>query len=455
MTRKVGWLTFRGWETETSWVDYDPLTISRRWVIIRLAYDDLCKGECSTKSCNVCHNVKKNYGSRVYKCDFVSCPYSRQGFTSKQACKDHRKDHARPWKCSVRACEWAAFGFETKGKRDDHWMRCHQASVADLTNSQLSVSEMDELQPLLFELVITGNVDELQKLLPHCAALLNSADAGAAIQAELLRVAASQGSLAIVRMLQAAGQWLVSDAAAMPIVQAAIKSQDEELVQWIMTKLVEWKTKNHYRHVIAAVIKSDSAEIFRIWEDSIAETTSSLPEYDRPKIQEALVSAVVLNAAKKFPAQEARLLGVWGALARAGTLGKWILGEGLINVAKSSCSITQAKALINLGAFVDYPHEWRSSTSRSSRSSRSRSTALHHAAKKKSAEAADLVKFLLLEGASANVMCRRRMPHMERGALGIHQWLGMTWDELVAWTQEMVEKGKGKEKEEGFMDLDP
>jgi ankyrin repeat protein len=78
-------------------------------------------------------------------------------------------------------------------------------------------------------------------------------------------------------------------------------------------------------------------------------------------------------------------------------------------------------------------------------------TPLHHAAKKTTTAAAELMKFLLLSGANPNTSALVRgktlTPSMERGARNISKWLGMTWDELVKWAQE--DRKKRSQNDEG------
>ncbi|KAJ5826600.1 hypothetical protein N7447_003363 [Penicillium robsamsonii] len=64
------------------------------------------------------------------------------------------------------------------------------------------------------------------------------------------------------------------------------------------------------------------------------------------------------------------------------------------------------------------------------------------AAAKKTREAAELMKLLLLAGADPNAFHQRtkdsepKSPGMGKGAKQISKWLGMTWDELVKWAAE-------------------
>lgn len=78
-------------------------------------------------------------------------------------------------------------------------------------------------------------------------------------------------------------------------------------------------------------------------------------------------------------------------------------------------------------------------------SDRGRPYPLHATLRRASPEAAEFAKFLLLSGAdpyktytSATTQSngKKILPSMELGAQDIQKWLGMTWDELVDWTQE-------------------
>jgi ankyrin repeat protein len=89
-----------------------------------------------------------------------------------------------------------------------------------------------------------------------------------------------------------------------------------------------------------------------------------------------------------------------------------------------------AKYFVDHGAEVDF------------RRSHLYLTALHHAARQNSAAAAEMMKYLLLQGANPELMAGRARLRIrdEKGAKGIAQWLGMSWDELVAKAKEEREK---------------
>jgi ankyrin repeat protein len=118
--------------------------------------------------------------------------------------------------------------------------------------------------------------------------------------------------------------------------------------------------------------------------------------------------------------------------------------QTLRNVAEFSCSITLAAYLLEHGADIN------------GRPSKTQKTALHRAAGNTSAEGAEMIRFLLLNGANPEVgqdtyekpssaLVVKRVRE-EQGAKGIHRWLGKTWDELVEETNRIRnDKEAGKE----------
>lgn len=96
------------------------------------------------------------------------------------------------------------------------------------------------------------------------------------------------------------------------------------------------------------------------------------------------------------------------------------LGSALGFVAKTTCSLPLAQALLQLGANVD---SWNSNPGVA--------TPLHHAARISSPEAAEFIKFLLYQGANPDRESTRGSIKEQEGAKDIGKWLNMSWDELV------------------------
>jgi hypothetical protein len=329
------------------------------------------------------------------------------------------KNHCRPWKCSVVGCDFTVIGFETSQGLQNHQWRLHRV-VRENAFTQPAVMDDEALYPLLYELVDSGNVGELEAIWPTCRAMVNDATT-----AELVLMAAAQGSLPIVQLLL---EW--DDQKQEPrnatvklgsVIHDALQSGNQELARWILEKATVWgcQRAGRYRQAVVAVLKSDSADIFEIWQDTIM---SAAP--GSPFILQELLEKPVLSTAKRFPDQEVRMFEVWQKLCDMCRLVEPDLGRALINVAQTTCSIEQARILLKLGAPINFPREpdWSKGY-----------TALLWASKKTSEEAAHFMKFLLLQGADPDILCGTATPSREEGARQIETWLSMTWDQLVEW----------------------
>ncbi|KAI8630296.1 hypothetical protein F5Y19DRAFT_429595 [Xylariaceae sp. FL1651] len=140
----------------------------------------------------------------------------------------------------------------------------------------------------------------------------------------------------------------------------------------------------------------------------------------------------ILRAAASHPAGNQQLLHLWRDFGAA-KLGRRWASQTLIWVAKFNFSITLAAYLLEVGANINEGV------------STSQKTALHHAACNTSAKAAEMARFLLLNGADPNADPAPRGVENglgkkiseEKGAKGIHRWLGQTWDELVEETKQI------------------
>lgn len=329
--------------------------------------------------------------------------------------------HCRPWKCSVSGCDFAVIGFLTANGLEQHRRRVHLV-VRETDYTQPSALDDEALHTLVYEQIESEDIDELEAIWPTCSQKMNDFT-----KAELIMMAAGQGSLPMVQLfLEWDEQKQEPRNTAVKfggVINRAIQSGNLELSRWVLGKATAWgdRRAGRYRDTVVAVLKSDSAEIFEVWEDTI---TSVVPT--RTHIPQELFEKTVLNTAKRFPEQEDRMFETWRRLVGTGEVHRRDLGRGLTNVAQTTCSIEQARHLLDLGAPIDYPQ-----------SEQSRGyTALHWASKKTSEDAAHLMKFLLLNGASPELGFGNAWPAKEEGARRIETWLKMTWDELLKWVEE-------------------
>jgi hypothetical protein len=373
-------------------------------------------------NCTTMQNLQHHWGSRLFRCHFFSCLFFRQGFQTRKARDDHVKHHTRPWKCFASNCDWAEIGFTSKYQRDNHWLEVHQIDATATLIPLDSVSDPDVFQSLLFELVSTGNIDELQRLVPRGTSIIHE------IRWEPAKSAARRGSFPMVRVLLpwctcgVDSAWSSKDHK-LEVILAAIESEDVELIKWILPSYEgHLFVDRDYGSIISSVIRTNSFEVFDVWEDSLRQFKEDWGH--------AIFNKNVLLAAKKHPAMEKRLMETWKMLVERKQLSKWYVCCRLDSVAGSSFSIPQAKVLLELGADINHPRKpWR----------RHGLTPLHTALKKSTAEGAEFVKFLLTSGASPKYGYGKREIDWEIGATSISQWLGISWNELVKSTREFRE----------------
>jgi hypothetical protein len=153
----------------------------------------------------------------------------------------------------------------------------------------------------------------------------------------------------------------------------------------------------------------------------------------------------IIRAAASHTAGNQQLLRLWRDSGVASLLGKGWANHTLKTVAELEFSVMLATYLLEQGADVNH------------RPSDTHRTALQRAAKYSSAEGAEMIRFLLLNGADPEADQQDTKSHNgttarqgkkirdEEGAKGIHRWLGMTWDELVEETKRIRnEKEAGK-----------
>lgn len=417
-------LTLSDLPAET-WVQLDPLIVSESCTRIEALYHRLLCGKDDPKHGDpqhcVCPQLHRHYGDELYRCHYFSCPLRRNGFSTAGECATHMENHCRPWKCPVGSCDFAVIGFLTPDGLERHRQRLHKV-VRDSALNEASLLEDDALYPLLYGLVDAGDISELEAIWPACRAKVNRKT-----EAELATMAAAHGSLPMVQLL-----WEWDDENEVPrnpevkfgaIVHDALQSGNPALSRWILEKTTRycWLHGPPYRDVVVAVLKSDSADAFATWNDTLAHCKA--PDRPHAELVKELFEKSVLNTAKRFPDQEHRLFGVWRSLG-AGESEKKHMGKALLNVAQTTCSIEQARVLLELGAHINYPCGTGTGY-----------TALHWACKKNTEEAAHFVRFLLLEGANPHIGYGHIRPEDEVGAKRIEAWLSMDWRQLIKWAK--------------------
>ena len=327
------------------------------------------------------------------------------------------RHHDRPWKCTVQSCEYAEIGFLSRKMRDEHLESSHQEikSQSELVPSN---PDVDELQPLFFDLIRLDKVEAVKNIQHHFSKL------DEAVQTELLHLVASSGSASMALVL-CNGR---SKPEMMNICISSIKSMNFETLRWFLSRIdtdIYYCDKFYRREpgpLHKALVESGSLEIFKEWEKHFIKILPKNSEWGKSLMHE-IVSAILIKATAGISDREHLLLSIWAFVeTRTENVGFGELwGDGLTNVAKTTCSIVLAKALLEYGVAVDFKKVERSPTT------------LHYAARNDSPQAAELMKFLLYNGANPEPLQVRSKFKIseEKGARNIAKWVGMSWEELV------------------------
>ncbi|KAL9115838.1 MAG: hypothetical protein Q9227_000206 [Pyrenula ochraceoflavens] len=312
--------------------------------------------------------------------------------------------------------------------RDDHFNRSHQSKVVT-TASAMTDPDDDEIQPLLFDLIAADKVESVRGLLAQFEKLSSE------VKDEIFNLVASSGS---PEMLDLIFEKRLKDGPAMTstkkMIGWACKTSNLRTFGYLIHKLDLLPVGPHHPFalVLPEVLRSDSDEIKEEWMNNL-----DLREKPKNKVpfESNFLGQKIINATESQPYREDFLLSVWKRLDLPQSCGKAYIGDALVNVASTTCSVTLASFLLEQGVSVDY------------RRSAGYPTALRHAARKTSLEAAELMKFLLMKGANPDIIGGDKISRFsEKGAKGISKWLGMSWDELVAHVHEERQEQERQEK---------
>lgn len=385
-------------------------------VRIQERYDGLVSDPASVGS------IRYHYGSRVFKCTYPFCAHSRRGFVYRKDLETHFKDHGRPWKCSLPSCEFCSIGFSSKKNRDDHWLKYHLPAASQLHENSDDFEKLDpeEVQPILFALIIEEDIERTKRLL--------ASSGGKRLKAEVIAAArqwaASElGSLAMTKLLTPANEKYVPPG----IVASAVNSKDVEFVRWALAKA----KASDCAKFMKVMLGTESDEIYALWEEYILNNLAEVSEWQLnqgPRLKlENVFKQTLWNDVKNNTLKEARSKLLLRKLQ--GHINPGLLGTILVQIARSSCSLPLAEEVLKLGAPIDYPWGY----------GRNGMTAIQAAAKQTTEDAAHLMRFLIFKGANTDRSNYMKDLATEKGAAQIVTWLGVTWDELQGEYQRSLE----------------
>jgi hypothetical protein len=219
------------------------------------------------------------------------------------------------------------------------------------------------------------------------------------------------------------------------ILQEAVRNEDIDILSWAGpgSQLFHHSIRkyNYFPGNLAVftakALTSSSEEIFQTWKRGMLKWAGGANV--NACIESLGLEEVVTVATGPF--RESRMISIWEELASAGVLTYAHVKRALTSVALYSCSLQLTKALLEHGAAVG-----------GRGAGHLMEVALSIASGYTTKRAAQLMQFLLLAGAkgwrtqSDETGGRTIIASNKLGARKISKWLGMSWDELVAWAQE-------------------
>lgn len=373
----------------------------------------MCKEKKHEDNC-YCLLLKRHYGQRPFKCDILECSFRRHGFPTKSLRDKHVRHHDRPWKCAVQSCEYAEGGFLSRRMRDEHLDSSHQEAKSQKANLLPSNLDVDELQPLFFDLIRLDKVEEVESIRHHFTKL------NVSVQAELLDLVASSGSASMAQVMYNEKRRCIGVTENLRWLTSSIKGMNFETCRYLISRTSDYQHiySRTGENILIALVNSGSQEMFQECEKLFINVS-----LNGANTGILFVQIPVIKATAGYPHGEKVLLSIWAALERNICIGftSQNLGDALKNVAKTTCSLVLTRALLQYGADIDYKRTPQGLSP------------LHYAARHHSSQAAELMKFLLYQGANPEPAPGNSKLKIseEKGAKEIAAWLGKSWDELI------------------------
>ncbi|KAF5541970.1 Nacht domain-containing protein [Fusarium mexicanum] len=411
------------------WFHTSPLSIPQISITLHERLDAL-----EDEKLAISKSLDYHYGPRHFRCRFLGCCYRRYGFERKTGRRTHEKNHQKPWNCNFPSCRFAKQGFISRKMRDDHLQNGH-SHAADLGTSSTILFqkiEDEELQPLIFDLINSNRVEIITALIPRLRNL------ECFVQMKFAVHAVETSSHATLQLFNESG--LLTGAAcendilvwnrfgdlACPIVRSESVSLSKLLLRWVATLDLRGSDMTSFQlavyDIIQTILKFESKDIFELWRPVLASGFDIQGTSER--VARVLLSRVTIATTHNIPIRERMLLWMWNECKGFDTILRGGQNRILRDIADTSCSVNLARYAIQHGCQVNR------------KTHKNSPTALQCAARKTTQQAADLMKFLLVQGADPNLGTEKQMVRDEKGARGISKWLGMTWKELVEKTME-------------------
>lgn len=329
--------------------------------------------------------------------------------------------------------------------RDDHLKSGHSHATDPGLSGTTPLDKLDdeELQPLIFDLIETDQVDIVTSLKPRLRNLKHF------VQEQIAIHAAKMGSHSILQLFNDSGlltgvfirndniDWKGFSDLAGSAIRSKSVSLSKILLCWVATLDLPLIVTNEFipalSHIIASLMVPESEDLFELWKALL--TSGFGIAGTSGEVAQAFVALIVIGTTNNITSRERVLLRIWEEYKLLNVLKARERHRILLDIASSSCSVNLARYAIQHGCGVDY------------QSRKSNPTALQFASRKTTKEAAYLMEFLLLHGADPNKQTPKGRIRDGKGAREISKWLGVTWEQLVERTTEERQRNKNNENE--------
>jgi len=399
--------------------------------------------------------VRRNYGPRIFKCLYFYCRWFREGFEDCAKQQAHFKNHAKDVKCPIETCDYAEIGFLSCKMRNEHFERHHAPPVLTPTSEHSSREAATDSERLSFWFALIReneperlkiSLTDLEPEIGFDYARLVLTEASSRGTYDIMCAVGNLLLVEIRRQLKAAmnsglgniipGKKNVHEpdcsmdsVVTYYVLLPAIDAGNIDTARWVRDShqkfSQEWKDEwgTQWVHFLRPLEHCLRSSMFLSFYQCLS------PLFKLVRGNEHSLTGLV-RATRQCPEREGLLITYW----KSTKLHQIHLDLALTSVARTTCSLNLASELIKLGAQVNAKKN-------------NGFTALQHATRRNTPEAALLIKFLLYEGADAGskliVGSREKRAADEVGARHIWKFLnGQTWEELVEEAQEARRKIK-------------
>lgn len=310
----------------------------------------------------------------------------------------------------MQSCEYAEIGFLSRRMRDGH-IECSHQKAKSQAMGFLSNPDVDELQPLFFDLIRLDKVETVESIMGHFDRL------NCDVRIELKHLVASSGSASMARVLFNESVFIDN---MLNYCTTSIKAMNFETLRWFLSNMGRLPASREYsiksqENFLEALVQSGSLKIFQECKELLINLPPLTDEQARYMTDLYFKEQLIRDTARNVEREQV-LLSIWAAsgMRNTDTIAHNRLGEALRNVARTTCSIALTKALLESGANVNYQSKSVSLTP------------LEQAARHDSPQAAELMKFLLYHGADPKIHISGARVNIcdQKGPKNIAKWIG-------------------------------